>query len=171
MRISCFEVLVEQQLSLSPFYPANVLRNPCPLCYPQPKRLAMHSTIHKSPPHSQLSSSLFPCHDHLLALATPLFILLLRMSSLILLSSLDRFELLVLDLTGLLHDLRYVSVALDAANFRPMATRFSNGCPKRENGERWRKETMLKAKRKKKGEGGPHICANRSTSLVLYSSA
>lgn len=63
--------------------------------------------------------SFFPGNDHLFTLAPPLLKLLLGVLSFVLLPSFDRFELLGLNVAGLLHNLGYVSVALYSADFRP----------------------------------------------------
>lgn len=54
--------------------------------------------------------------NDLVALALSLLELLLRMSTLILFAALDCLELLLLDLAGLLHNRRDVSVTLDTSD-------------------------------------------------------
>lgn len=89
-----------------------------------PERLAMHSTIVKTLDvrHCQFQCSLLAGQYHLLTLTPPLLEFLLGVLPLILLASLDRFQLLVLDLTGLLYHLGNVPMTFDTPYLGPGVT-------------------------------------------------
>lgn len=78
------------------------------------KRLAMQIS------KCGVQRSLRTCKNHLLALTSPLLELLFGVLSFILLATFDRFQLFILDLSGLLHNLRYVAVALDTSDLGPV---------------------------------------------------